>query len=59
MKPSDYDIKTITQRLENLLGYPPKKEWVVNLAFEMQCSLSHFSDLELLQHYRAIEKLHS
>jgi hypothetical protein len=57
---SNYQVQTLIERLTKLLGYPPKEALVINLAFEIEVSLKpFFSDVELLQHYRAIEKLHS
>jgi hypothetical protein len=57
---SNYQVQTLIERLTKLLGYPPKEAWVINLAFEIELSLKpFFSDVELLQHYQAIEKLHS
>ncbi|MBE5230391.1 MAG: hypothetical protein INR81_15215 [Microcystis aeruginosa PMC 728.11] len=57
---SNYQIKSITERLKNLLGYVPKEAWVINLAFEIEISPKHFfSDGQLVQHYREIERLHN
>jgi hypothetical protein len=53
-------IKSLTERLKNLLGYLPKEAWVINLAFEIEISPKpFFSDGQLVQHYRKIERLHS
>jgi hypothetical protein len=57
---SNYQIKSITERLKNLLGYLPKEAWVINLAIEIEISPKpFFSDGQLVQHYRKIERLHS
>jgi hypothetical protein len=57
---SNYQIKSLTERLKNLLGYLPKEAWVINLAFEIEISPKpFFSDGKLVQHYRKIERLHS
>ena len=53
-------IKSLTQRLKNRLGYVPKEAWVINLAIEIEISPKpFFSDGQLVQHYREIERLHS
>ncbi|MBE8994379.1 hypothetical protein [Microcystis aeruginosa] len=57
---SNYQIKSLTERLKNLLGYVPKEAWVINLAIEIEISPKQFfSDGQLVQHYREIEQLHS
>ncbi|MFM6739613.1 MAG: hypothetical protein ACKPJT_29920 [Microcystis panniformis] len=57
---SNYQIKSITERLKNLLGYVHKEAWVINLAIEIEISPKpFFSDGQLVQHYRKIERLHS
>jgi hypothetical protein len=57
---SNYQIKSLTQRLKNRLGYVPKEAWVINLAIEIEISPKpFFSDGQLVQHYREIEQLHS
>ncbi|REJ44623.1 MAG: hypothetical protein DWQ54_03785 [Microcystis flos-aquae TF09] len=57
---SNYQIKSLTERLKNLLGYLPKEAWVINLAIEIEISPKpFFSDGQLVQHYREIEQLHS
>jgi hypothetical protein len=57
---SNYQIKSLTERLKNLLGYLPKEAWVINLAIEIEISPKQFfSDGQLVQHYRKIERLHS
>jgi hypothetical protein len=57
---SNYQIKSLTERLKNLLGYLPKEAWVINLAIEIEISPKpFFSDGQLVQHYRKIERLHS
>lgn len=57
---SNYQIKSLTERLKNLLGYVPKEAWVINLAIEVEISPKpFFSDGQLVQHYRKIERLHS
>ncbi|MCA2814502.1 MAG: hypothetical protein IM477_19035 [Microcystis sp. M090S1] len=57
---SNYQIKSLTQRLKNRLGYVPKEAWVINLAIEIEISPKQFlSDGQLVQHYREIEQLHS
>ncbi|WP_125730684.1 hypothetical protein [Microcystis viridis] len=57
---SNYQIKSLTQRLTNRLGYIPKEAWVINLAIEIEISPKQFlSDGQLVQHYREIEQLHS
>ncbi|WP_043997897.1 hypothetical protein [Microcystis aeruginosa] len=57
---SNYQIKSLTERLKNLLGYLPKEAWVINLAIEIEISPKPFlSDGQLVQHYREIEQLHS
>ncbi|EPF19537.1 hypothetical protein MAESPC_03818 [Microcystis aeruginosa SPC777] len=33
---SNYQIKSLTQRLTNRLGYVPKEAWVINLAIEIE-----------------------
>lgn len=57
---SNYQIKSLTQRLKNPLGYVPKEAWVINLAIEIEISPKpFFSDGQLVQHYREIEQLHN
>ncbi|WP_043996826.1 hypothetical protein [Microcystis aeruginosa] len=57
---SNYQIKSLTERLKNLLGYVPKEAWVINLAIEIEISPKpFFSDGQLVQRYREIEQLHS
>jgi hypothetical protein len=57
---SNYQIKSLTERLKNLLGYVPKEAWVINLAIEIEISPKpFFSDGQLVQHYREIERLHT
>ncbi|TRU07763.1 MAG: hypothetical protein EWV60_14550 [Microcystis sp. Msp_OC_L_20101000_S702] len=57
---SNYQIKSLTERLKNLLGYLPKEAWVINLAIEIEISPKpFFSDGQLVQHYRKIERLPS